>query len=96
MQTHFCIKLNLKTSNGFETFGKFFLCENPRTANSIFNKLKGTDNVDEKSVLYIEFCEMRDELPFNVKMITCTLEELAENCRTITREIFKLHNLGIM
>lgn len=96
MQTHFCIKLNIKTSNGFETFGKFLLCENRKTAASIFSKLKGTSKVDERNVLYIELCEMKDELPLNVQMLTCTLDELAENCRIITREIFKLHNLGIM
>ncbi|HEX2629053.1 MAG TPA: hypothetical protein VHM26_08580 [Chitinophagaceae bacterium] len=96
MQTHFCIKLNLKTPTGYETFGKFSICENSKTAHSIFSKLKGTSKVDERNVLYIELCEMKDELPLNVQMLTCTLDELAENCRIITREIFKLHNLGIM
>ncbi len=96
MQTHYCITLNLKTSNGFETFGKFFIGHEKKTANAIFQKLKGTEKVNEQNILYVELCEMRHELPVNVHLITCTLEELADNCRTITREIFKLHNLGIM
>lgn len=96
MQTHFCIKLNLKTSNGYETFGKFFLGEERKHAYAIFSKLKGSDKVDEGDVLSLELCELRNELPVNIQIISCTLEELAENCRTITREIFKLHNLGIM
>ena len=32
-------------------------------------------------------------LPLNVQVISCTLEELAENCKTTTKEIFKLLNL---
>jgi hypothetical protein len=37
--------------------------------------------------------ETRDDLPVNLKLITCTLEELAENCKLITKEIFKINNL---
>lgn len=96
MQSHFCIKLNLKTSNGYETFGKFSIGSEREHAYSIFRKLKGSDKVSEGNVLSLELCELRNELPVNIQLITCTLEELAENCRTITREIFKLHNLGII
>jgi hypothetical protein len=96
MQTHYCISFHVKTSTGYETFGKFFIGDNRKTANTIFSKLKGTETVDEGNVLHMELCEMREQLPVNIQLLTCTLDELAENCRTITREIFKLHNLGIL
>jgi hypothetical protein len=55
--------------------------------------LKGTTDIDEKNILHLDLMETRNGLPVNIQMITCTLEELAENCKIITRELFRLYNL---
>jgi len=44
-------------------------------------------------VLSLELMETRNGLPLNVQMLSCCLDDLAENTKIITREIFKLHNL---
>ena len=93
MDTQFYIVLNLKTGKGWESFGRFFIGNSRDHAYSLFRKLKGTDEVNEKNVLLLDFMETKKGLPVNLKMITCTLDQLAENCKIITKELFKISNL---
>lgn len=81
--------LNLKTGKGFETFGQFQIGNDRDCANRIFDKLQGKREVNDKNILQLDLVEKRNGLPVNVQLITCTLEELAENCKIITRELFK-------
>jgi hypothetical protein len=92
MTTQFYIVFNVKTSRGPESFGRFFIGDNRERAYDVFNQMKGTE-VDEKNILYLDFIETAEGLPVNLKMITCTLDQLAENCRIVTKEVFKLFNL---
>ena len=92
----FYILLNIKTTDGFETFGKFYIGDNRKTANQIFKKFSGNKLVNEKDVLLIELMETREGLPLNIMTISCTLDQLAENCKIITKEIFKHYNLKIV
>ena len=91
--TIFYIAFNLRTGAGYETFGKFFIGNNKEIASIIFRKLQGQKDVNEKTVLSLELMETRNGLPLNVQMLSCCLDDLAENTKIITREIFKLHNL---
>lgn len=93
METQFYITLTLKTLKGFESFAKFFIGNDRQRAIDIFRQLKGVHNVSEENVLYIDFLETKEGLPVNLDVITCTLNQLAENCRIITKEIFKSENL---
>jgi hypothetical protein len=92
-ETTFYIILNTKTANGVESIGKFFVGNDGRTANNIFRALKGTE-IDDQTILSLELMETVNGLPVNIKMMSCTLEELAENCRIITKEVFKLFNMN--
>ena len=92
MTTQFYIVLNVKTIKGPESFGRFFIGNNRERAYEVFMQMKGTA-ADEKNVLYLDFMETVDGLPLNLKMITCTLSQLGENCENITKEVFKLFNL---
>ena len=85
--------VSIKTPDGFESIGKFNLGNSRKAAANIFQQLKGNPQVDRKTVLTIELVETVNELPVNLHILACTLEELAYNCRIITKEAFKLHNL---
>lgn len=95
MGTGFYIVLNIKTATGFEKYGKFFIGEDATTANTIFKSLKGSEEPNEKNLLQIDLMEIRNQLPLNVKLLSCTLDEMTENFRIITKEIFKRYNLQI-
>jgi len=93
VETKYHIQLHVKTGNDFQCYGKFFLGKNRKLANDIFQKLKGSRKVTDKTILHLDLVEARNELPTNIQMISCSLDELAENCKIITKEIFKFSNL---
>jgi hypothetical protein len=92
-QEYFYIKCTLKTTNGFECFGKFYIGSDRDFAESVFKKLKGDEEVDETNILQLDFIESKQNLPINLKMIHCSLDEMTENSRMITKEMFKFYNL---
>ena len=89
METTFYIVMSMKTGAAIESFGKFDIGNNRDHAYKIFKTLRGSSEADEKNVLFLELMETKDHLPMNIKIISCTLNELTENCRLITKEIFK-------
>ena len=96
MDTQYYIELALKTPNGTEPVGKFFLGNNGKSAYAIFRKLKGIKVVKETDLLYMDFMEIQNGLPVSMDMIACSLDEVAENCKTITKELFKLNSLSLL
>lgn len=92
-ETHFYIVLQLKTPEGFEPFGKFFVSSSRAQAEELFGKLlcrpRGTDG----DVLQLDLVETGNGLPHNLQVLSCNLDNMAENCRIIIRECFKFRNL---
>ena len=93
--TTFYAVLSIKTPEGFENFGRFNLGNSRKTATAIFQQLKGSPDVNYKTMLAVELIETENGLPVNLHMLDCTLDELAYNCKIITKETFKLHNLKL-
>ncbi len=94
METQFFITITLKTHKGLESFAKFFIGNNRHRALHIFRQLKGSGDVSEKNILYFDFIETDKGLPVNIDCINCTLDQLAENCRIITKELFISENFA--
>ena len=92
MDRTFHIVFTMKTAKGTETFARFFLGNDAKTALDIFRKLRGTEEVNDRTVLTMEYVERRGGLPVNLKVQCCTLEELADNCKVITKELFKIYS----
>ena len=93
MDTQFYITFSLKTGDDYKPFAKFFIGNNHEIASAIFAQLNGSDEVNETHVLYLDFMETWEGLPKNLKVKSCTLQELTENCSIITKELFKFVNL---
>ena len=89
MKTTFYIKFTLKTSKGFESYGQFFIGNDRLIADAIFEKLSGNYKVNENNILQLDFIETKNNLPVNIKVLRCTLNEMADNCKVITKELFK-------
>ena len=92
-ENNFFVVLSIRTPHGFESFGKFNLGNKRKPAVDVFQQLKGNPIVDEKTILTIDLVETVKGLPLNLNILGCTLEDLAYNCRLITKETFKLYNL---
>lgn len=92
MDPQFYITITLKTHTGPERFAHFYIGNNRNRAVAIFKQLQGSRQVSEKNIIYFEFLETENELPANLDCITCTLDQLAENCRIITKKFFILEN----
>jgi hypothetical protein len=89
METKYYIDLHIKTPKGFETYGTFHLGDDRKKAEAIFCQLKGTDEVSGQSILHMDFTEKRDGIPLPVKILHCTIDDIAVNSRIITRDVFK-------
>jgi hypothetical protein len=89
----FYILISMRTPEGFESFGKYNLGNNRKTATAIFRQLKGSPDVDPQTMLTMELEETVNGLPVNLQMLACTLEELAYNTKIIVKETFRLLNL---
>ena len=94
MDTTFYIELTLKTANGLECVARFFVGNDRERAHEVFRKLRGSNDVNEKDVMYLSFMETKNGLPLNVDMMSCTLDQLGENSKIITKELFKIHALS--
>jgi hypothetical protein len=94
MQTKFYIISHIKTPAGPEAFGRFEIGNDREAATQLFAKLKGDKEVNDQNMLCIELMETSNGLPINITILSCTLDQLTENCRIITKEIFTLRNFG--
>jgi hypothetical protein len=93
MAMEYRITLHARTASGFDTFGEFFIGNDRQAAKELFNTLKGSPENMEDGLLLIELREINRNLPLDIQMIHCTLDQLADNCRLITKDLFKLRNL---
>ncbi len=87
------IILQIKTPDGFEPYGKFATGQSLPNALNIFNQLKGNSDCSFTDYLQIDLISVNNQMPRHLKMMSCSLEDIAENCRIVTREIFKLRNM---
>ncbi|WP_153796681.1 hypothetical protein [Foetidibacter luteolus] len=93
MKNAFYIILNMKSGSDYETFGKFMLGNDKRFAENLFNRLQGSRVVQNSNPIQLDFVEMKDGLPANLNVMCCNLQQLTDNCRLITKEIFKMLNM---
>jgi hypothetical protein len=94
MATEYRVALHARTASGFDTIGEFYIGHDRRTANQLFKTLKGSPDNIENGVLFMELREISRGLPLDIQIVHCTLDEVAENCRLITKNQFKAINLS--
>ncbi len=89
MEGEYRIVLHGKTPTGYETYGEFYIGNNSMEANCLFDSLKGCRDNMEEGILFMELQTIHRGLPIDIQMIHCTLEEVAENCKVITKHLYK-------
>jgi hypothetical protein len=93
MKTQFDIVLSLKTPDGFVDYGEYRVGSDRDSAYALFEKLKGSNYMNDRAVLHFDLVETENQVPVSVKSICCTLEELGWNCKLIARELFRIRNI---
>lgn len=83
------MQLGCRTLKGFENFARFELGCDRDFAYSLFGELEGTTDTSETDSLTIELIEAKGGLPYNLKILSCTLDQLGSNCRRLSKEIVK-------
>ena len=95
MDQNFYIDISIQTQEGPRRIGRFELGADRDSAYALFKKLRGSPEINQKDMLYIEFMEMVNGLPLNIDILTCDLQELGTNSMLITQEIFRVSNLKV-
>lgn len=88
MHSSFYIDLSFKTPEGPKLYARFLIGNNREQAHDLFDGLTGTADSNDRDMLYVELIEVHHGLPLTLKTITCTLDEVTVNCRTITKKLF--------
>jgi hypothetical protein len=88
MASEYHIAILIKTLTGFETCGEFFVGRSSVEANHLFSNLRGRVIEIQEGILILELRTISRGLPIDVQMLSCTLDELGENCKTITKYLF--------
>ncbi|HVU94235.1 MAG TPA: hypothetical protein VHE34_03385 [Puia sp.] len=93
MTTEYFVICRLRTAGGFEAYGNFSLGGDCDFATELFGKLRGCHLPRETDSLHLDLVESRNGIPTNLQVISCTADEIAANCKVITKEMFKRLNL---
>jgi hypothetical protein len=85
----------MRTLAGFQPYGRFELGDDRTFAYDLFSMLRGRTSVRQEDILHIDLMELKDGLPVNIRVISCTADEMAANCKIITKELFRRINLDV-
>lgn len=91
----FQISLNMRTCRAIETYACFTVGCRQTFAQNLFDALEGRNEVSTDSVITIDLMMREEGIPYPLALKHCTIDQLAENVKLITKELFKQYNLEI-
>lgn len=83
----------MKTVSGIETYGRFEIGQDTQFALGVFDELEGSNEVSPDSVMTVDLIKRENGVPFPLALKHCTLVQLGENVKRISKELFKHLNL---
>jgi hypothetical protein len=89
----FKIVINMRVAAGFIETGKFYIGSDKDAAMKLFSELEGSREVSASSLLRIDLIENLEGIDILWDSLECTLGEMADNIKMITKETFRLLNL---
>jgi hypothetical protein len=94
MDSTYNIAISIKSPEGLLEIGSFLLGTNTDFAYSTFNNLKGNVAISNDTIIRIDLIKKEEgSLPILLKTIGCTLNQYAENCKIIIRDLFTFFTL---
>lgn len=95
MNSNFDILVSFRTPAGFKLCAQFFLGNDAVFAETVFNGLSGSEDLNNHTVLHLDLVETQEGLPEKIRTIGCKLGELCSNCEHVTRELFRFNALSM-
>jgi hypothetical protein len=94
MKTIYSIIVNIRVPGGYAETAQFFIANAKSDATEMFNLLHGQHTTGTTPLLRMDLVA-RDSNGMDTifDSLDCTLQELTENTKIITKETFKLLNL---
>lgn len=83
----------MRVAEGYVETGRFYIGPDKDAAYEVFEQLKGTTSFEGTGMLRLDLVERDEKLNTVLRMLECTLCEITENVKVITRETFRLVNL---
>lgn len=83
----------MKTCKGIETYGCFDIGQDTRFARELFDSLQGSKEVTPDSVMTVDLIKRKNGIPYPLDLKHCSLAQLGENVKQISKELFKHLNL---
>jgi hypothetical protein len=94
MKSIYRIIVNMRVSGGYIETAHFFITDTKGDALKIFDQLQGRHASSTAPLLRIDLVARDSNGPDTIfNSLDCTLQELTENTKIITKETFKLLNL---
>lgn len=91
MKMEFDLMISFRTPAGFKRCAQYFLGNDRRFVESVFQQLTGREDTTDQAVLHLDLVETTGEVPVKVKTIGCKLSELCDNSELVTKELFRQH-----
>ena len=89
MEALFEISLNMKACKGIKCYGCFDIGNDQKFALELFDVLEGNKAVSSESVMTIDLVKRENGIPYPLALKHCTLDQLGENVKRMTKELFK-------
>ena len=81
--------ISIRTPKGYIETGRFFIGDGIREAISILEQLEGNTKT-ENPILKLDLIKYGTNSDTVLETLDCTLEQISENVKIITKEVFKL------
>ncbi|MEO6832169.1 MAG: hypothetical protein ABI378_07240 [Chitinophagaceae bacterium] len=89
----FRIVINMRVADGFMETGNLFIGSDKDAAIKLFSELEGKSDVSTSSLLRLDLKEHAEGMDVLWHSLECSLSEMGDNMKMITKETFRLLNL---
>lgn len=87
------IVINMRVADGFIETGNFYIGSDKDAAITLFSELEGSSDISTASLLRIDLIEHLEGIDTLWDSRECSLGEMADNIKAITKETFRLLNM---
>ena len=93
MEIRYELSLKMRTLKGIEEYGCFSIGEDAEFAKNLYALLGGNSELTPDLLITIDLVKWENAVPHPIGILHCNCEQLAENVKIITKELFKQINL---